>query len=77
MYKSRYLIAVLFLVFCVAFEISGSSTMTVTMPAGKLEALDVKYILTNRDLSGYEMESVSFSCVKQGEDYRIYQVTYS
>ena len=48
--------------------------LNITLPAKELKTLNVKHILTNRDLSEFESDNVKFKLKNQVGNYRIYDV---
>ncbi|HEM5155466.1 TPA: hypothetical protein U1276_002289, partial [Streptococcus suis] len=58
----------------VVFELLQPDVFKVFIPISKLEEMDVKYIISIRDLSTFNTESIQFELQSTAENYLIYKI---
>lgn len=56
---------------------TSPDVLNITLPPTELENLNVKFILSNRDLTEFNTDSITFSEKTQVGNYRIYEITYA
>jgi len=58
------------------FELMGGSSFMLYLNVDDVEILGVKYILSSRDLTVFNNYNIQFSCVKQIDDFFIFEAQY-